>query len=60
MLTIEQAQTDHALQQARELFSEYATGLGVDLSFQQFDQELATLPGALFSRRANRLLSALT
>ena len=40
-----QAATEEEIQMARELFEEYAVGIGISLCFQNFDQELAGLPG---------------
>jgi putative acetyltransferase len=40
-----QAESPQQIEQARELFLEYAQSLGFSLGFQNFDQELATLPG---------------
>jgi ribosomal protein S18 acetylase RimI-like enzyme len=44
-LSFVQAESPGQITQARELFLEYAQSLGFSLCFQNFDQELARLPG---------------
>lgn len=43
--SIRQASSHADIAHARELFQEYAAWLAIDLCFQNFDEELATLPG---------------
>lgn len=40
-----QVQTPEDLESARELFKEYSAWLGINLCFQNFEKELAELPG---------------
>ncbi len=45
MLKIFPAETNEDIELARDLFEEYADSLGIDLGFQNFEEELANLPG---------------
>ena len=51
------AETAADLARAAALFREYVASLGVDLGFQNFDAEIASLPGA-YAPPAGRLLLA--
>src|SRR5271169_5118581 len=56
-VTIVAASSPTQIAQARELFLEYAASLGFSLCFQNFDKELAGLPGE-YAPPAGRLLLA--
>ena len=46
MMQIADAHVDKNLQEVWTLFEEYTVSLGICLDFQDFDAELATLPGS--------------
>jgi putative acetyltransferase len=56
-VTIIPAATPADVEQARRLFREYETSLGIDLCFQGFEQELTELPGKYAPPRGRLLLA---
>lgn len=57
-MKIVQAQSEHEIQQVRELFAEYVAWLGINLCFQNYEKELAELPGD-YAQPGGRLLLVL-
>ena len=51
------AHETEALEQVRQYFRNYAAWLGVNLSYQNFEQEMASLPGS-YGEPQGRLLFA--
>lgn len=58
MLRIVHAAEPWQIEQARALIQEYTNALGIDLGFQDFEQEMAGFPGA-YAPPGGRLLLAL-
>lgn len=59
MIRIHPARFPEQVEAVRRIFREYAESLDIDLSFQQFDAELADLPGKFAAPQGQVLLAYL-
>ena len=57
MVQIREAKTSRLVSSARDLIKEYSVSLGIDLSFQDFDKEMAEFP-AHYTRPDGRVFVA--
>ena len=57
MMKFTQARSAQDIEEARTLFTEYSAWLGVNLCFQNFEKELAELPGAYVPPTGRLLLA---
>jgi len=57
MIEIIEAITPGQIDEARLLFKEYASSIGIDLCFQGFDDELRLLPGAYIAPKGGLYLA---
>ncbi|WP_233855786.1 GNAT family N-acetyltransferase [Paraburkholderia sp. HD33-4] len=58
MIHLHTARFPEQIEIVRTIFREYAESLGIDLGFQQFDDELAGLPGKFAAPRGRVLLAS--
>ncbi len=56
-MQLRQAISANDMQEVRELFAEYSAWLGINLCFQQFDKEVAELPGEYVPPKGSLLIA---